>query len=150
MSPLQYIAIAALADNYFMNHDDKLEKFKEIIDSDGKNYDTQYETSFSENSLLKCWFEDFISPKDNEEDFAQNQKENNLLELVQNYKVFLDAKILLGIDAGYFVENLTAALAGTSENIIIPLRSIEERKAEVTPEDKNTDENRKFSTWEEL
>ena len=133
MSPLQYIAIAALADNYFMNHADRLEKFKEIIDSDGKNYDTQYETSFSENSLLKRWFEDFIFPQDNKQDLVPNEEENYLLKLVKDYKVFLDAKTLLGIDAGYFVENLTAALAGTSENIIIPLRSIEELKVEVTP-----------------
>lgn len=135
MLPLQYIAIAALADNYFMNHEDKLENFKEIIDSDGKNYDAQYETSFRDNSLLKRWFEDFIFPQDNEEDLVTNEEENYLLKLVQDYKVFLDAKTLIYEDAEKFVENLTLALAGTSEYIIIPLRSIEELQAEVTPEE---------------
>ena len=140
MLPIQYIAIAALTDNYFMNHDNNLEKFKEIIDSDGKNYDVQYETSFEDDSLLKRWFQDFIFTQDNEEDFAQEEKyfppeKNYLLETVQDYKVFLDAKTLLADDAEKFVENLTVALNGTSENVIIPLRSIEELKTEVTPEE---------------
>ena len=137
MSPLQYIAIAALADNYFMNHTDKFYKFKEIIDSDGKNYDDQYETSFTEDSLLKRWFEDFIHTQNNKEDFVPNEEENYLLKLARDYKVFLDAKVLIGIEAEYFIENLIVALSGNSEKIIIPLRSLEELKTEVTPDKLN-------------
>lgn len=142
MSPLQYIAIAALADNYFANHEDRLPKFKAIIDSDGKNYDAQYETSFSENSLLRRWFEDFISPENFPavanltEDLEGLPPElEKLMQLVDDYKIFLDAKTLLAEHVGYFVENLTDALKAAHKKIIIPLRSIEELKPEVSPND---------------
>ena len=67
MSPTQYVAISALIDSYFENHEDMLFELKTIIDSDGKNYEEEYETSFKDNSLLKRWFEDFIDHEVNSE-----------------------------------------------------------------------------------
>lgn len=103
MTSTQYIAIAALMDNYFEKHTEILSQVKKILDSYGKNY----ETSFSENSLLKRWFEDDLS------------------NVLRNYRVFLDAEILKMDCAENFVEDLIDKLEENHATVIIPLRSIE-------------------------
>ena len=143
MSPTQYIAIAALIDNYLVNHESVLYKLKEIIDSDGKSYDEEYETSFRNNSLLKYWFEDFVSHENLYKDEAPFPNTEELLRLAKCYKIFLDMKILLTDDAKDFFKNLIIELENAPEetitslrsSIIVPMRSIEELKAEITPDE---------------
>ena len=121
MSAVQYIAIAALTDHYFMNHENALPKLKSIIDSDGKNYYDEYETSFLCDSLLKRWFDDFIN-----ESRDENRITNEILwNLAKEYKIFLDAEVLKTKDAESFVKDLTIALKYYDNKIILPLRSIE-------------------------
>lgn len=141
MSATQYLAIAALTDAYFANHEELLPKLKAVIDSDGKSYGEDYETSFRGNSLLQRWFEDFITFDDATENFPATDEffddedddsdeedfpDEELWDLVQEYKIFLDAETLLAEDAEEFVENLTAALEAAEVKAIIPLRSIEQ------------------------
>lgn len=141
MSATQYLAIAALTDAYFANHEELLPKLKAIIDSDGKSYGEEYETSFRGNSLLQRWFEDFIDFDDATENFPaddeffddeqddsdeENFPDEELWDLAREYKIFLDAETLLVEDAEEFVENLTAALEAAEVKAIIPLRSIEQ------------------------
>lgn len=139
MSATQYIAIAALVDNYFAQNEKMLPALKAIIDSDGKDYGEEYETAFCGNSLLKRWFEDFIdfAADDFEiEDFADDN-ENPLWDLAQEYKIFLDAELFKTTEAEEFAYNLTTALDFADEKAVIPLRSIEQLKAEATAEEFN-------------
>lgn len=123
MSATQYIAIAALVDNYFARNERMLSALKAILDSDGKNYDMEYETAFRDDSLLKRWFEDFLEHEEPDETFDE------LFDLAAEYKIFLDAKILTADDAADFIANLTTALKAAVEKVIVPLRSIEELAA---------------------
>lgn len=141
MTATQYLAIAALTDSYFANHAELLPKLKAVIDSDGKSYGEEYETSFRGNSLLQRWFEDFIDFDDVTDDFPADEEffdddevdsddedfpDEKLWGLAQNYKVFLDAEILLAEDAENFTENLTAAFEAANDKVIMPLRSVEQ------------------------
>ena len=126
MSATQYIAIAALVDNYFARNDRMLSALKVILDSDGRNYGTEYETAFRDDSLLKRWFEDFL----NREEIAETFDDETLSDLAAEYKIFLDAKSLTADDAADFIANLTTALKDVEEKVIVPLRSIEELAAE--------------------
>ena len=137
LSATQYIAIAALTDSYFANHAELLPKLKAIIDSDGQNYGDEYETSFRGDSLLERWFEDFIDFDDTAEDFPADIEEydefdeedfpdEELWNLAQEYKIFLDAETLFAEDSEEFVENLTTALEAANDKIILPLRSVEQ------------------------
>lgn len=125
MSATQYIAIAALVDNYFARNERMLSALKAILDSDGKNYGIEYETAFRDDSLLKRWFEDFLD----REEIAETFVDETLSDLVAEYKIFLDAKILTADDAADFIANLTTALKDAEEKVIVPLRSIEELAA---------------------
>lgn len=147
MSATQYIAIAALVDNYFAQNERMLPALKAILDSDGKDYGEEYETAFRGDSLLRRWFEDFIDFADDEEltdndfeDFSDDN-ENPLWDLAQDYKIFIDAELLKTAAADDFVFDLMAALDFAEGKAVIPLRSIEQLKAETTPEefDKATD-----------
>lgn len=120
MSATQYIAIAALVDNYFACNDRMLSALKAILDSDGKNYGMEYETAFRDDSLLKRWFEDFLDHEEPDETFDE------FSDLAAEYKIFLDAKTLTAEDAADFIANLTTALKDVDEKVIVPLRSIEE------------------------
>lgn len=128
LSATQYIALAALIDNYFAQNKRLLTALKAILDSDGKNYGAEYRTAFRDDSLLKRWFEDFVG-FDGDENLSDLQ-EFSLTDLVREYKIFLDAKTLMMEDADAFVEFLTAALQGAEEKVIVPLRSIEELGAD--------------------
>lgn len=128
LSATQYIALAALIDNYFAQNDEHLSTLKKILDSDGKNYGAEYETAFRDDSLLKRWFEDFVDFDDDAENFS-DAEENPLTDLVHEYKIFLDAQALAEekvMNASAFVKFLTAALFDAEKKIIVPLRSIEE------------------------
>ena len=129
LSATQYIALAALIDNYFAQNDEHLSTLKKILDSDGKNYGAEYETAFRDDSLLKRWFEDFVGFDDGAENFSDDAEENPLTDLVHEYKIFLDAQALAEekvMNASAFVKFLTAALFDAEKKIIVPLRSIEE------------------------
>ena len=126
MSATQYIAVAALVDNYFARNDRMLSALKVILDSDGRNYGTEYETAFRDDSLLKRWFEDFL----NREEIAETFDDETLSDLAAEYKIFLDAKSLTADGAADFIANLTTALKDVEEKVIVPLRSIEELAAE--------------------
>ena len=129
MSPTQYIAIAALTDNYFAQNDERFSALRAILDSDGKNYGAEYETAFRDDSLLKRWFEDFIDY--GEEDFEEESCDpGELWDLPQEYKIFLDAEIFTREDAANFVKDLTEALRDAVEKAVVPLRSIEKLQAE--------------------
>ena len=141
MSATQYIAIAALVDNYFAQNERMLPALKAIIDSDGKDYGEEYETAFRGDSLLRRWFEDFIDFADDEnvadddfEDFSDDD-ENPLWDLAQDYKIFIDAELLKTAAADDFVFDLMAALDFAEGKAVIPLRSIEQLKAEASPEE---------------
>ena len=141
MSATQYIAIAALVDNYFAQNERMLPALKAILDSDGKDYGEEYETAFRGDSLLRRWFEDFIDFPDDEEltdndfeDFSDDN-ENPLWDLAQDYKIFIDAELLKTAAADDFVFDLMAALDFAEGKAVIPLRSIEQLKAETTPEE---------------
>ena len=141
MSATQYIAIAALVDNYFAQNERMLPALKAIIDSDGKDYGEEYETAFRGDSLLRRWFEDFIDFPDDEnvadddfEDFSDDD-ENPLWDLAQDYKIFIDAELLKTAAADDFVFDLMAALDFAEGKAVIPLRSIEQLKAESSPEE---------------
>ena len=141
MSATQYIAIAALVDNYFAQNERMLPALKAIIDSDGKDYGEEYETAFRGDSLLRRWFEDFIDFPDDEnvaeddfEDFSDDD-ENPLWDLAQEYKIFIDAELLKTAAADDFVFDLMAALDFAEGKAVIPLRSIEQLKAEASPEE---------------
>ena len=128
LSATQYIALAALIDNYFAQNDEHLSTLKKILDSDGKNYGAEYETAFRDDSLLKRWFEDFVGFDGDAENFS-DAEENPLTDLVHEYKIFLDAQALAEekvMNASAFVKFLTAALFDAEKKIIVPLRSIEE------------------------
>ena len=142
MSATQYIAIAALADNYFAQNERMLPALKAIIDSDGKDYGEEYETAFRGDSLLRRWFEDFINFPDDEDEIADDDfedfsedTENPLWDVAQEYKIFLDAELLTTAEADDFIFDLTAALNFADEKAVMPLRSIEQLKVEVTPEE---------------
>ena len=128
LSTTTYIAIAALVDIYFEQNKRLLTALKMILDSDGKNYGTEYRTAFRDNSLLKRWFEDFIDFGDDEN--SSNVQEIPLTALVHDYKVFLDARTLMMKDANVFVGFLTKALQGAGKKVVVPLRSIEELGAD--------------------
>ena len=131
LSATQYIALAALIDNYFAQNDEHFSTLKKILDSDGKNYGAEYETAFRDDSLLKRWFEDFVGFDDDAENFS-DAEENPLTDLVHEYKIFLDAQALTEenfMNASAFVKFLTAALLDAEKKIIVPLRSIEELDA---------------------
>ena len=132
MSATQYIAIAALTDSYFANHAERLPKLKAIIDGDGKIYGDEYETSFRDDSLLKRWFEDFISADD---DADENFPDDELWNVAQEYKIFLDAEIFKTVDATTFVDKLTATLDALGEKAVLPLRSLEEFEAVGSPQE---------------
>lgn len=118
MSPAQYIAVAALADTCCAQDGQLLSKLKEILcDEDEKKF-------FRDGSLLKRWFENFIACRDDDDLYW------DLVTLTHEYKIFLDALTLTAEDAVRFVRNLTAALRDADEKIILPLRSIEQLKAE--------------------
>ncbi len=128
LSATQYIALAALIDNYFAQNAEHFSTLKKILDSDGKNYGAEYETAFRDDSLLKRWFEDFVDFDDDAENFS-DAEENPLTDLVHEYKIFLDAQALAEekvMNASAFVKFLTAALFDAEKKIIVPLRSIEE------------------------
>ncbi len=143
MSATQYIAIAALVDNYFAQNERMLPALKAILDSDGKDYGEEYETAFRGDSLLRRWFEDFIDfPDDTDDDVADNDfedfsddNENPLWDLAQDYKIFIDAELLKTAAADDFVFDLMAALDFADGKAVIPLRSIEQLKAETTLEE---------------
>lgn len=137
MSVMQYIAIAALTDSYFAQNSERFTALKAILDGDGKNYGTEYETAFRDDSLLKRWFEDCI---DFGEDDASDEEfpicaENALWALAKEYKIFLDAELLKAADAAAFIDELTAVLKCAKEKAIMPLRSIEQFKATATPQE---------------
>lgn len=126
LSATQYIAVAALTDSYFANHAELLPKLKAIIDGGD-----EYETSFRDDSLLKRWFEDFIDFDDAAEIFPDNK----LCNVAREYKIFLDAEIFATEDASTFVDELTAALQPTGDKAVMPLRSIEQLKAEASSQE---------------
>ena len=126
LSATQYIAVAALTDSYFANHAELLPKLKAIIDGGD-----EYETSFRDDSLLKRWFEDFIDFDDAAEIFPDNK----LCNVAREYKIFLDAEIFATEDASTFVDELTAALQSTGDKAVMPLRSIEQLKAEASSQE---------------
>jgi len=80
LSTTQYIALAALIDNYFAQNAEHFSTLKKILDSDGKNYGAEYETAFRDDSLLKRWFEDFVGFDDDAENFS-DAEENPLTDL---------------------------------------------------------------------
>ena len=124
MTATQYIAVAALTDNYLESHQDILPRIKEIIDSDGKNYSEKYDTSFLEDSLIKRWFENFVT--DYDEDIYCD--DDTLYDTVADYKIFIDTEVLKMDCAEKFVENLILVLKHFDEKVVIPLRSIEQAK----------------------
>lgn len=149
MSVAQYISIAALTDTYFMRNKTKLSILKAVIDNVGKNYSDKYITSFHYDSLLEKWFENFNrfgEENDNPEgiklgdtSFANSIdfcRENPWLELVQEYKIFLDVEIFNTKEAIEFVNDLTQlSYMESIEKIILPLRSIEQFKNRSTAEE---------------
>ena len=124
MTATQYIAVAALTDNYLESHQDILPRIKEIIDNDGRNYSEKYDTSFLEDSLIKRWFENFVT--DYDEDIYCD--DDTLYDTVADYKIFIDAEVLKMDCAENFVENLILILKHFDEKVVIPLRSIEQTK----------------------
>ena len=136
MSATHYIAIAALIDNYFAQNESMLPALKAILDSDGKDYGVEYETSFRGDSLLRRWFEDFIDfDADVEVEEDPDDIENSLRDLAQKYKIFLDAELFKTAETEDFIFDLAAALALVEEKAVMPLRSIEQLKSKATAEE---------------
>ena len=119
MSPTQYIALAALTDNYFAQNAELFSELRAILDSKGQN-------TFRDDSLLKLWFEDFIDYDDHNDSCDPGE----LWDLPQDYKIFLDAEIFTREDAEHFVKDLSEALTDADEKAVVPLRSIEKLQEE--------------------
>ncbi len=127
MTTLQYIAVAAFVDNFLRQNPEYILDIQEIVDGNGRDNFENYDTSFSADSLLEFWFEDFINLGDAEE--------YDLQMLAAKFKIFLDAEILMTDAAPEIVGDLIDAFEDTDNKIILPLRSIEEVQRGENPDE---------------
>ena len=130
MSPSQYIAIAAVVDNYILSNGKMFNAIEMIIDGNGKKQDEKYDTSFNNLSLLKRWFACFNDREDlNALSMSYGNAEEHgflLQKMVARYKIFIDADVLLIPNSSNFLNMLTDFLVVENAKIIIPIRVIEQ------------------------
>lgn len=130
MSPTQYISIAAVVDNYILSNGEMFNAIETIIDGNGKKQNQNYDTSFSNLSLLKRWFACFNDSADlnvviltykNEEEYGSFLK-----RLAVRYKIFVDSDVLLESQLGDFSNLISDYLVAENAKLIIPMRAIEQ------------------------
>lgn len=129
MSPTQYISIAAVVDNYILTNGEMFNAIETIIDGNGRKRNEDYDTSFSNLSLLKRWFACFNDPADMNVlalTYESSKEYGVLLQrLATKYKVFIDADVFLSSKFGEFSNQLSDYLVAENAKLIIPMRAIE-------------------------
>lgn len=130
MSPTQYIAIAAVIDNYISSNGEMFTAIEKIIDSNGKKRTENYDSSFSNFSLLKRWFACFDDTSHIDLtflSFGSPEEYSSLLQKIANrYKIFIDADVLMASYSAEFVKTLSSHIIAENAKIIIPLRVVEQ------------------------
>lgn len=126
MSAMQFLSLAAVVDNYITINGDKYQSIATILDSNSKNSADPYDTAFSGFSLLRRWFQLFErSGNDLMLENGGFLDDFQMRQLVLEYKIFLDATVLLTEDAEAFFHGCADCLAIENASFIVPLRSIE-------------------------
>ena len=129
MSPMQFISLAAVVDHYAASNGEMFQAIVAIIDGNYRKANRSYDSSFSDFSLLRRWFATFDSVDDPNTMVNNGESEDPdllLQRLVGNYKLFLDADVLLSENAETFVTCLAKQLSSKSSEVIIPLRAVEQ------------------------
>lgn len=126
MSAMQFLSLAAVVDNYIAINGDKYQSIATILESNSKNSAAPYDTAFSGFSLLRRWFQLFERSGNNLMLENGGSLDNSQMrQLALEYKIFLDATVLLAADAEAFFHGCADCLAVENASFIVPLRSIE-------------------------
>ena len=129
MSAMQFLALAAVVDNYTQSNGELYPAIETILDGNGKRMSKSYDTSFSSQSLLKRWFLlfDVVGTKSDLGLYEGNLilSEQQLGQLIWKCKIFVDADVLMEKHAEIFFQMFTEKLAQCKEKIIFPLKVIE-------------------------
>jgi Predicted transcriptional regulators len=130
MSPMQFISIAAVVDNYIHSNGEMFNAIETIIDGNGRKQNEKYDTSFTNLSLIKRWFACFNDSVEFDKTFVgvSNSEEyySMLQRLANRYKIFVDADVLMMPNADKFISSLTECLIAENAKLIIPLKVVEQ------------------------
>ncbi|MCL2377941.1 MAG: hypothetical protein FWC77_02340 [Defluviitaleaceae bacterium] len=135
MTPIQYVSVCAVIDNYVDVHDEMLSAVVAIIDGNGLKQNKDYASSFHNSSLLKRWFTCFGELSDIRNMGEANKTANHshlLNNLISGYKLFIAADSLLAEGIGSFIPIFNDCLQTAKAKAIIPLRVVEEIQQQLT------------------
>lgn len=129
MSPMQFISLAAVVDHYAASNGEMFQAIIAIIDGNYRKANRSYDSSFSSFSLLRRWFATFDSTDDLNMMVSGGKIADSdmvMQRLVGNYKIFLDANVLLLENAEAFITCLGKQLSSENAQVILPLRAVEQ------------------------
>lgn len=136
MSAVQFLALAAVVDNYIAMNEDMYPAIAAILDGRTRRTTSNLDSSFGNYSLLSRWFLLFAAA-DNE--FVPGDtvplEEVQVQQIIRQYKIFLDDTALLNDNAAEFIYSLAGSLSAENEKVIIPLRAIEQIQAQAQKKD---------------
>lgn len=129
MSPIQYVSLAAVVDNYLITNGDMFDAIEAILDGNPKKRSDECISSFANSSLLKRWFSCFINPFDKNAATTMSINDTDydatLKRLATEYKVFIDASALMKPQISSFIDTFSDYLISENAKLIIPMRAIE-------------------------
>lgn len=136
MSAVQFLALAAVVDNYIVMNEDMYPTIAAILDGRNRRTASNWDSSFNNHSLLSRWFLLF-STADSESVPSDTVplEAVQLQQIIRQYKIFLDDTALLNENAVKFIYSLASSLSAENEKVIIPLRAIEQIQAQAQKND---------------
>lgn len=153
MSTVQFLALAAVVDNYISLNKEMYQAIEAILDGNGKKMSDDYETSFSRFSLLRRWFLLFDGDLSGGITVSQGDvfspNGEKIKKLVRGYKIFLDDTVLCQKQSETFFVLLGEQLVHENEKLIIPFRAIQRIQEQVqnTAKSQNAVQGLKLINW---
>lgn len=129
MTPTQYVSLCAVIDNMTTERPEILSAIIAVLNSNGLNAIKGEALNVHNASFLKRWFLCFPHEQINPNGLVQFTNENydDLLNVIsQNYKIFVDLSSLMSPGITTFFAAISPKLVASNSYIIIQLRVIEQ------------------------
>ena len=126
MSSTQFLALAAVVDNYSFMHGGMPQAIAAILYPNGMGTSKCGDALFCDFSLLRRWFLLFEGADVEMTPVSGCMDTVQLQQLVSNYKIFLDDTALLSEKLEGLLYGLADCLTAEDAKLIVPLRAVEQ------------------------